>query len=334
MDNSVTTDPGDDLAVGPDIRGSPVEGEGYLTDHSDLHHQRMPSDSPTTYSNPNHFVPTSSRHSSYEYPSSDISYRQLTSNEARLQYSTERLSPDAPSGAILRSPHATDGSTRSNQYQPYVHSQSQSHSSTVYPSDQNTAQGNWDDRDHPSRTAAPSWQGSHHNRPLSSAPSLKSYPPPSDWPAPASSSHSAGQSPNFPFPTLSAPFFPNQSHIQGNYPTSPSSPSVHSPSSAQYNAGQIPAASMEGRHGSGFDSRNYTTSPSISPSHSYPASSRESHLYQQHPSRSPGFSRGPPQAISTFLQPQSAQPSPPANVGGNPSAPPLGYWSREKTDEQ
>lgn len=260
----------------------------------------------------------------------------MESHDTRLPYlssSHERVSQDVPSTTSLEPPRTSDPP----HHYPYVPSQGHPPSSPMYPA---AGQSSWGERGTTGRVVQSDWLSDQNERPPSSMSTSKSHP--QSWPDTTPSisittnTSTPSHSPNFQFPTLNSPFYPNQPQRQANYQnrsSASSTPSHPSPNPAShYDSvhGEVTGSSQTGRHAS-YDPHSYARSAPINPLNGY-TPGHGAHIYQsqsqsQH-SRPIGLSHlAPIPSISTFSHAQAMHP-PSTSVG------PTGYWPRENMESQ
>ncbi|KIM86513.1 hypothetical protein PILCRDRAFT_306245 [Piloderma croceum F 1598] len=258
---------------------SAIDGEDLLADvvSTDLRYSHIPADMPAAYG-------MHLRASSYKYPPSDTSYRPSHGRAPYPASAQQRQTADIS----IEPPHFSQslGSNHNYQQSNLQAQQSQSQSSALYVPD-----ATWDSagvpRDDQVRTTSASWLGGQdrlvanhtHDRSHTFSPGSNQ----SSWgratsPAPLRST--SASSPNYTFPTLNSPFYPNQSQVAGNYPSStlpasslPSSASAYRQSSADQGNSQTR------RPSSAYGHRSYASSPPSS--NQYPSTpNRSLHMYQ------------------------------------------------------
>ena len=277
----------------------------------------------------------SSRTASYGYSPDGGGYRQP---HGRMPYPSHR---GTPPDLLLESPGPLSQPRHGNPQHSYPpsHQESHTHSPTMY---DDTPSNTWDaphngvSRSHHHRTTPAGWisgatdRSSISNLGIAGERGLSSYPQVghshSSWTrstSPGPRRASGAMSPSFSFPTLNSPFFPNQSHVQGNFGSSATSSSSSSLGGGASGAAPHYHSSnqhlgLSGRSNSGYDHRSYTSSPT--PSEPYPRTSHShrdlNHMYQQHQSHNSSSASMSPLSVSHL----------------NPSSNTTGYWSRDKTD--
>ncbi|EGN94289.1 hypothetical protein SERLA73DRAFT_162951 [Serpula lacrymans var. lacrymans S7.3] len=315
----------------------------YPSLESDIHHG-------TEYDIQRGVASSHSRSSSYHPP--DNSYRQMGASGTRLSYISPphgRATPDMAVVPPAASARLLDSVNHASQFPSYLHNVQSHHHPSLYSSETNSAHGFWDasattrgDQGRP-----PSWVSGSHDRsavPMDDKSHLYPSVSPHPWngnvsPAPVGTSSVSGpHTPNYAFPTLNSPFYPNQGHLQGNYNPSSSSPS----NSAQpyTTSSQMQSNSLGTRQssGHGYENRSFSPLPPINPSYSQSNShDMQSYHHQQirNPTAPSQMSLPTVQTISqaTYRQSHPLHPSPPAGSGADLSSH-IGYWSGDKMDNQ
>jgi len=333
LDNPLPNESADDIS-GSDTFGehSPVEGEDALLDNGlEIQYSRMAHDTPPPYNDHGQYVSPQSRTSNYTYSNTEIPYRSMEPQESRISYlpTHERVAQETP-------PTLTNGSA--HYPSSYMPAQSHSQPPLPYSPEPSAVQGNWDTKGENGRPVSASWIG-NHDRPLPQSSASRTLPFPTSSSSPnhtswqTSNSASVNSSspvtshiPNYPFPTLNSPFYPNPSQMHGKYSSSPSSSAPHSESSSHYNSPNLQMQNgppPPSRHTAQYEQHSYSTSPSINASNGYmPSSSvRDTHLYQ---ARHTTASRPLPP-----LQTHAAFPSHPVHTTP-PSS--IGFWARDNID--
>lgn len=337
-DNARGGEPGDESGNTDFDDLSQTDAEDPLAEAvaQDIRYGRLEGSAHSSYDS----TPHSSRNPSYGYSPDGGGYRQP---HGRMPYphSSHRGTPDLllESSGRVSQPLSSSHGYPQHSFPP-SHQGSHIHSSTMY---DDTSSNTWDtphngvslSRSHHSRITPAGWISGGADRSMSNLGVAgergTTYPQVSQSQSSWTRSTSPGPrrppgttSPSFSFPTLNSPFYPNQSHIQGNFGSSaPSYSSSSLPGGAvphYHSSGhQLPGVGISGRSNSGYHHRSYTSSPSSSehyPHTSHSQSHRDlNHLYQ-HQSHNPS-----PASMSPLSVPHL-----------HSSSTTAGHWPRDKTD--
>lgn len=324
LDHGLTADAGGDDSGNPDFDDiSPIDGDDVLAEVAppDLRYSRLSGNTHSSYDMSPH-----SRASSYGYSSSDSSYRQ---SHGRMPYPSGQQR--GTTEISLESPRVSQNMGSSHQYQQSYLQSNQNHtqSPTIYASEHiSNPHGSWEpatsaSRGEHARSTQSNWLGSH-DRSLAGHAGDRSqtYPPAGGQyslnraTSPAPTRSSGASSPNYPFPALTTPFYPNQTPLSGHYSSSTSTSSgLPSPAQPYHSSSSQPT----GRTSASYENRSYASSPS--PSIPYPSSSsRDLHMYQQQSQHTSVPS------ISSLSVPHIHSSSTSSSSSSH------GYWPRDKID--